>query len=428
MKKTEPIFITLGCRLNAYETAVMKKHSTIEDVQNCVFVHSCAVTHEAERQSLQAVRRARRAYPHARVVVTGCSAQIHPERYLRDGTADYVVGNDGKLAQALYQHLRTQSARPEKPIVWMNNDTDDKNNTKGSEPLLDDFFGRARAFVAVQNGCDHDCTFCIIPQGRGQHRSLPIDAVVRQCEALVRQGFREIVLTGVDIASWGREWGGCLGDLVDTVLQRVTELRRLRLSSLDPACIDARLLDCFATHPHMLPFIHLSVQSGDDMILKRMKRRHRRRDVIALCEHLRRRRSDIVFGADMIAGFPTENAVMHENSLTLLEQADLVLNHIFPYSPRSDTKAARMPMVAPHLRRLRATRLHHQTKVLKQRLLHQFIGRTISVLIENGKKGIGRSDHYIKVRFEPTEKCHTGDLIDMHCARQEQDYLYAVVP
>ncbi|MBC6497897.1 MAG: tRNA (N(6)-L-threonylcarbamoyladenosine(37)-C(2))-methylthiotransferase MtaB [Alphaproteobacteria bacterium GM7ARS4] len=398
--------ITLGCRLNHYESAVMKQMADDNGVTNHVIIHSCAVTHEAERQSRQAVRRARKRYPHATIVVTGCSAQIHPDMYRAMKDVDMVVGNDRKTDVSLYRMLATDKGDSAEQRRMDGKDKRALDESLSSS-MARSFFGRVRGFVAVQHGCDHHCTFCIIPQGRGEHRSMPIDDVVRQSSLLAQAGAKEIVLTGVDMASWGREDGRMLGELVEAVLHHVPTVKRWRLSSLDPfpvAC-DTRLQALYADHPHMMPYMHLSVQAGDNMVLKRMRRRHCREDVIQLCHGMCEKREDMVFGADMIAGFPTESDAMHSRSVSLLEEAGLVLNHIFPYSVRHGTPAARMPRLERATCVLRAERLRRHGVALRDAMVRRQIQRGDSsrVLIERvdaeGRLW-ARSDSYMPVRIE----------------------------
>ncbi|MGH6915719.1 MAG: MiaB/RimO family radical SAM methylthiotransferase, partial [Geminicoccales bacterium] len=305
---SEPEIITFGCRLNSFESAIMRDHAQAAGLDDLVVVHTCAVTAEAERQARQAIRRARRARPGARIVVTGCSAQITPEAYALMAEVDQVVGNRDKLDASLWQGLATRPRVVVRDIMTVRD---------VAHHLIDGFDGRARAFVQVQQGCDHRCTFCIIPYGRGPSRSVPAGEVVSQTRHLVEGGCREVVLTGVDLTSYGRDLPGepTLGQLVRRLLRLVPELPRLRLSSIDPAEIDRDLVDLVAGEPRLMPHLHLSVQAGDDLILKRMKRRHSRRDVVDLCARLRALRPDIAFGADLIAGFPTETEAMFARTL-----------------------------------------------------------------------------------------------------------------
>ena len=349
-----PEIITFGCRLNSYESELMRGHATAAGLgDDVVIVHTCAVTAEAERQARQAIRRARREHPGARILVTGCSAQIEPARYAAMAEVDQVIGNDAKLQPALWRSLADRSSERARVVV-----DDIMALRETAHHLVDGLDGRTRAFVQVQNGCDHRCTFCIIPHGRGPSRSVPAGEVVAQTRHLVYGGYLEIVLTGVDLTSYGKDLPGqpTLGQLVRRLLKLVPGLPRLRLSSVDPAEVDPDLLALLADEPRLMPHVHLSVQSGDPLVLKRMKRRHSRDDVLELCARLRRERPEIAFGADLIAGFPTETDEMFERTLALIDEADLTYLHVFPYSPRERTPAARMPQLPAGVRRERAAR------------------------------------------------------------------------
>jgi threonylcarbamoyladenosine tRNA methylthiotransferase MtaB len=358
-------------------------------LDDAVIVNTCAVTAEAERQARQAIRRARRQRPGARIIVTGCAAQIAPERYAAMPEVDRVIGNREKLDAASFG--AAESAR-----VAVN---DIMELRETAEHLIGGFDGRARAFVQVQQGCDHRCTFCIIPFGRGPSRSVPLGPIVAQVRALLESGYREIVLTGVDITSWGADLPGrpTLGQLVRRLLAAVPDLPRLRLTSLDPAEIDEPLWQALAEEERLMPHLHLSLQAGDDLVLKRMKRRHGRADAIAFCERARSLRPDVAFGADIIAGFPTETEAMFANTLALVEACDLTFLHVFPYSERPGTPAARMPAVPVAERRARAARLRQAGDAALARFLERRVGRTLAVLVE--KDGLGRSEHYAPVTF-----------------------------
>ena len=386
--------VTFGCRLNSFESEVMRSHAAAAGLQNAVIVHTCAVTAEAERQARQAIRRARREHPTARIVVTGCSAQIERERYGLMPEVDQVVGNDRKLDPKLWREL----AEGDQPIVV--GDIMAVRETAGH--LVDGLDGRSRAIVQVQNGCDHRCTFCIIPYGRGPSRSVPIGAIVAQTRRLVESGYREVVLTGVDLTSYGKDLPGqpTLGQMVRRLLRLVPELARLRLSSIDPAEVDRDLLDLVGDEPRLMPHLHLSVQSGDTMVLKRMKWRHARDDVVHLCARLRALRPEIAFGADLIAGFPTETEAMFANTLALVEEAGLTYLHVFPYSARRGTPAARMPQVAKAARKERAGRLRAAGEQALVRYLAGRVGRIEQVLVERG--GMGRTDAFAPFRIEGT--------------------------
>ena len=349
-----PRIVTFGCRLNAYETEIMRAHAGEAGVTDTVIFNTCAVTAEAERQARQAVRRARRENPSARIVVTGCAAQINPDVFAAMPEVDMVMGNEEKLDPESFRRLNDGTGTGGEIRV------NDIMSVRETAPhLITGFEGRARAFVQVQQGCDHRCTFCIIPFGRGPSRSVPLGALVRQVRTLTEGGFREVVLTGVDITDYGTDLPGrpTLGAMVRRLLVQVPELERLRLSSLDPVEMDGDLFALIESEPRLLPYFHLGLQSGDDMILKRMKRRHSRRDAIAFCARVRALRTDAVFGADLIAGFPTETEAMFEWTMDLIEVCGLTYLHVFPYSERPGTAAARMPQVPVTLRRERAARL-----------------------------------------------------------------------
>lgn len=379
---------TFGCRLNVYESEVMKTHAKDAGMEDAIIFNTCAVTAEAERQARQAIRKARRENPTAKIIVTGCSAQIKPESYADMPEVDQVIGNDLKLKASTW----TGEPQTQKVVV---NDIMSVRETAGH--LLEGFEGHARAFIQVQNGCDHRCTFCIIPYGRGNSRSVTIEDIVAQVKKLVEQGYNEIVLSGVDVTSYGKDLAGepTLGQMMKQIFAQVPAMPRLRLSSLDPVEIDDDLWELIATEKRLMPHLHLSVQAGDDMILKRMKRRHLRQDVIDVCARARTLRPDMVFGADIIAGFPTETDAMFENSLKLVEECDLTFLHVFPYSPRVGTPAAKMPQVDGALRKERAAKL----RALGETQVAQFLSRHASgnaqVVIEQGK--IGRTEHFAEV-------------------------------
>ena len=397
-----PEIITFGCRLNAFESAIMRDHAQAAGLDDLVVVHTCAVTAEAERQARQAIRRARRARPDARIVVTGCSAQIAPETYAAMAEVDQVVGNRDKLEASLWHGL---AARPRVVV------RDLMSVREVAHHLVDGFDGRARAFVQVQNGCDHRCTFCIIPYGRGRSRSVPAGEIVDQTRRLLAAGYREVVLTGVDLTSYGLDLPGqpTLGQLVRRLLRLVPELPRLRLSSIDPAELDRDLVDLVASEPRLMPHLHLSVQAGDDLVLKRMKRRHGRRDVVDLCAGLRALRPDIAFGADLIAGFPTETEAMFARTLELIEEAGLTYLHVFPYSARRGTPAARMPQVPKALRHERAGRLRSAGERALAGFLERQIGRRAEVLIE--RNGRGRSETFAPFRLEADAAPRPGEIV-----------------
>ncbi|PPB82505.1 threonylcarbamoyladenosine tRNA methylthiotransferase MtaB [Albidovulum inexpectatum] len=390
-----PIFSTLGCRLNAYETEAMKELAQQAGLDGAVVVNTCAVTAEAVRKAKQEIRRLARENPGVPVIVTGCAAQTEPDTFAAMPEVTRVVGNAEKMRPETWNTLSAPDliGQTEKIMV------DDIMSVKETAGHLIDGFGRHRAYVQVQNGCDHRCTFCIIPYGRGNSRSVPAGVVVEQIRRLVDRGFQEVVLTGVDLTSWGADLPGSprLGDLVMRILRLVPDLARLRISSIDSIEADENLMLAIATEPRLMPHLHLSLQHGDDLILKRMKRRHLRDDAIRFCEEARRLRPDIVFGADIIAGFPTETEAMFENSLRLVEECGLIFLHVFPFSPRKGTPAARMPQVAKALIRERAARLRAAGQAALQRHLDAQIGRTHRILTEGPR--IGRTEQFTEVAF-----------------------------
>ncbi|MEX2008563.1 MAG: tRNA (N(6)-L-threonylcarbamoyladenosine(37)-C(2))-methylthiotransferase MtaB [Dongiaceae bacterium] len=392
----EPRIVTFGCRLNAYESEVMRDHCAAAGLGNAVIVNTCAVTAEAERQARQAIRKARREHPGARIVVTGCAAQIAPDAFAAMPEVDHVLGNAEKLNADSFRRLAEGAPRV------LVNDIMAVRETAGH--LIAGFAGRARAFVQVQQGCDHRCTFCIIPYGRGPSRSVPAEQVVAQVRALVGTGTAEAVLTGVDLTAYGADLPGQpnLGALVRRLLDEVPELPRLRLSSLDPVEVDDALLRLVGDEARLMPHLHLSLQAGDDLILKRMKRRHSRADAMALCARLRRLRPDIVFGADLIAGFPTESETMFERSLALIEDCGLAYLHVFPYSARAGTPAARMPQLPVALRRERAARLRAAGAAARQRDLAARRGTTAAVLVETSDAdgARGHTEHFAAARLD----------------------------
>lgn len=405
MNNKDPEIITFGCRLNAYESEVMRQHATNAGLEDTIIFNTCAVTKEAERQARQSIRRARRDNPNAKIVVTGCSAQIAPDMYAGMEEVDQVIGNDLKL-KAESWGLQNDQAR-----VQVN---DIMSVTETAGHLLQGFEDKSRAFIQVQNGCNHRCTFCIIPYGRGNSRSVPIGIIAEQVRALVEQGYNEIVMTGVDVTSYGPDLPGSptLGQMIRRVLAQVPELKRLRLSSLDPVEIDEDLWRLIAEEPRLMPHLHLSLQAGDDMILKRMKRRHLRADVIEVCEKARSYRPNMAFGADIIAGFPTETDAMFENSMKIVEECDLTFLHVFPYSEREGTPAARIPQnkhVPVPERKERAKRL----RKLGEAQLHTFnqkqIGEKAQAIAEKG--GQVRTENFALANIDAD--IEAGQLVDI---------------
>ncbi|MDY8108134.1 tRNA (N(6)-L-threonylcarbamoyladenosine(37)-C(2))-methylthiotransferase MtaB [Fulvimarina sp. 2208YS6-2-32] len=392
--------VSFGCRLNTYEAEVMKREATAAGLGQgdgvAIVFNTCAVTAEAVRQARQQIRKARRANPSARIVVTGCAAQTEPGRFAEMAEVDAVIGNEEKLKATSYAALPDFGVSTEEKVRV--NDIMSVTETAGH--MVDAIEGRARAIVQIQNGCDHRCTFCIIPYGRGNSRSVPMGAVVDQVKRLVASGYNEVVLSGVDMTSWGADLPGApkLGRLIQALLVHVPDLPRLRLSSIDSVEADEALIEAIASDRRLMPHLHLSLQAGDDMILKRMKRRHLRADSIAFCEGMRARRPDIVFGADLIAGFPTETEAMFDNTLNLVEECGLTFLHVFPFSPREGTPAARMPQLAKPVIKARAARLRSVGDDAFERHLTRQIGTRTTVLVE--REGLGRAEDFTLCRIE----------------------------
>ncbi|AWZ02400.1 threonylcarbamoyladenosine tRNA methylthiotransferase MtaB [Rhodobiaceae bacterium] len=384
--------VTFGCRLNTYESEIMKAHAAKAGLENAIIFNTCAVTNEAVRQARQAIRKARRDNTEARIIVTGCAAQIDPAQFGDMAEVDLVIGNEEKTDASAFTRLAVEGIGTERIRV---NDIMSVKETAGH--LVEGFAGRARAFVQVQNGCDHRCTFCIIPYGRGNSRSVPAGEVVTQVRALVENGYSEVVITGVDITSYGSDLPGTpsLGNLCARILKLVPELKRLRLSSIDSIEADPELMRLIADEERLMPHLHLSLQAGDNMVLKRMKRRHSREDAIAFCQEAKRLRPEIVFGADIIAGFPTETDEMFENSLRLVEECDLTWLHVFPYSARPGTPAARMPQVDGRLIKQRAKRLRDAGASRSTAFLNSRIGQTENVLMETETRG--RTEQFAEI-------------------------------
>lgn len=414
--------LTFGCRLNAYESEVMRREAHAAGLDalagGAVIVNTCAVTGEAVRQAKQAIRKARRENPDARIIVTGCAAQTDPDGFANMQEVDLVLGNEEKLKAHSYRALPDFGVNLfEKVRV-----NDIMSVTETASHMVDSIEGRARAFVQVQNGCDHRCTFCIIPYGRGNSRSVPMGAVVEQVKRLAGNGYAEVVLTGVDLTSYGGDLPGSpkLGKLVTTLLRQVPDLARLRLSSIDSIEADDSLMEAIATEKRLMPHLHLSLQAGDDMILKRMKRRHLRDDSIRFCEDVRKLRPDMAFGADIIAGFPTETEAMFENSLKIVEECGLTHLHVFPFSPREGTPAARMPQVDRRIVKERAARLRVVGNAAYARHLQSLVGTQQNILVE--REGLGRTEGFMLttlVRGNP------GEIINVSISSHDGEKLIA---
>ena len=393
-----PIFSNHGCRLNMYETEAMKEMAQGAGLKNAVIVNTCAVTGEAVRKAKQDIRKQRKSNPDAKIIVTGCAAQTDPNAFANMGEVDVVIGNTEKMSPATWSDLSGNFGT--EPVQV----DDIMSVTETAGHLIDGFGTRSRAYVQVQNGCDHRCTFCIIPYGRGNSRSVPAGVVVDQIKRLVDGGYNEVVLTGVDMTSWGADLPGAprLGDLVMRVLKLIPDLPRLRISSIDSIEVDAALMQAIATEPRLMPHLHLSLQHGDDLILKRMKRRHLRDDAISFVEQARKLRPDITFGADIIAGFPTETEAAFENSLKLVEDCHLTWLHVFPYSKRPGTPAARMPQVHGSDIKDRAARLRAEGAAAENKHLSNQVGQSHAVLLE--KPDMGRTPQFAEVRFATPQK------------------------
>lgn len=382
--------ITFGCRINTYESALINQIAG--DLDNIIVVNTCAVTGEAERQCRQTIRKLRKENPNDLIVVTGCAAQLHPEIYAEMPEVDRVIGNREKI---------TREALMSKEKVLVGEVT----NESFDIPIVTDFEGRTRAFIQVQQGCDHACTFCVVRQVRGRNKGIPAEQVVKQAQTFVDNGYSELVLTGIDVTSY--PYG--FSDLVEKVVKEVSGLKRLRFGSLDPAGVDDKLIDLFARYDVLMPHIHLSVQSGDNLILRRMGRRHRREDVINLAQKLRSVRPDFVLGSDFITGFPTETKTMFENTIDLVREAQIILLHVFPFSVRPGTPSAKMEMVDVHERRERARQLRETGKELLNNYLAAQVGKKGKVLVE--KDGHGFNEHYIPTQIEGVVQ--NGQIVDV---------------
>ncbi|WP_299960507.1 tRNA (N(6)-L-threonylcarbamoyladenosine(37)-C(2))-methylthiotransferase MtaB [uncultured Roseobacter sp.] len=414
-----PVFSTMGCRLNAYETEAMKELADAAGLSDAVVVNTCAVTAEAVRKARQDIRKLRRAHPDARLIVTGCAAQTEPETFAQMPEVDAVIGNTEKMQDATWQSLAADFIGDTEALQV----DDIMSVTETAGHLIDGFGTRSRAYVQVQNGCDHRCTFCIIPYGRGNSRSVPAGVVVDQIKRLVDKGYNEVVLTGVDLTSWGADLPATpkLGDLVMRILRLVPDLPRLRISSIDSIEVDENLMMAIATEPRLMPHLHLSLQHGDDMILKRMKRRHLRDDAIRFAEEARKLRPDMTFGADIIAGFPTETEAMFQNSLALVAECDLTWLHVFPYSARPGTPAARMPAVDGGTIKHRAARLREVGAAQVQCHLQSQTNRQHHVLMESPT--MGRTEQFCPVEVATPQV--EGSIVTLTITDHSTDALLA---
>ena len=399
-------FSTLGCRLNSYETESMQNMAGTVGLTNAVVINTCAVTHQAVSKSRQEIRRLKRENPNSTLIVTGCAAQIDPMGFSKMSEVDFVLGNSEKMRPEIWSNLASGA-----PVESERVQVDDiMSISETASHLIDGFGTRSRAYVQIQNGCDHRCTFCTIPFGRGNSRSVPAGVVVEQIKRLVQKGYNEIVLTGVDLTSWGADLPTHpkLGNLITRILRLVPDLNRLRISSIDSIEVDEEFLDAIATERRLMPHFHLSLQHGDDLILKRMKRRHLRRDAILFCEQVRKLRPEVTFGADIIAGFPTESDEHFENSIKLVEECGLTWLHIFPYSKRDGTPAARMPQIDGRTIKSRAELLRSLGKKVRSKHLKEQIGRKHKVLMESSV--LGRTEQFAEVLFASPKQ--EGSIVD----------------
>ncbi|MCX4083708.1 tRNA (N(6)-L-threonylcarbamoyladenosine(37)-C(2))-methylthiotransferase MtaB [Rickettsia hoogstraalii] len=402
--------VTFGCRLNIYESEIIRKNLELSGIDNVAIFNTCAVTKAAEKQARQAIRKAKKNNPDLKIIVTGCSAQTSPQMYGNMPEVDKVIGNEEKLLPNYYQ------ITDEKITV---NDIMSVKETAGH--LVSSFDGKSRAFIQVQNGCDHFCTFCIIPYGRGKSRSVPIGAIAEQVKHLVLNGFKEVVFTGVDVTVYGSDLPGSptFAQMIKRVLNLVPELKRLRLSSIDVAEIDDELFELIAYSERIMPHFHISLQAGDDMILKRMKRRHNRANVIEFCRKLRAIRPEVSFGADIIAGFPTETPEMFENTRKLISEAELQYLHVFPYSEREGTPAARMPQVPKAIRKERAEILRQEGQNQLSEFFKKHIGQKVELLVENNN--IAHTENFIPVKLD--KPLEIGQIFKAKLVGIEENYM-----
>lgn len=438
-EETDNKIITFGCRLNAYESEAIKEALKKTDQKNLIVFNSCAVTAEAERDLRSAIRRVRRENPQAKIVITGCAAQIDPQKYAKMEEVDLVLGNAEKSDPKSYQETNQNlvlanekqainshqdriffETKKSSQIFLSESETakikvNDIMSVRDTAPQLVSYFeDRTRAFLEIQNGCNHRCTFCVIPFGRGNSRSVAFGEIVSQVKKMVAAGHKEVVFTGVDISGYGEDLAApiTLSQMIKRLLKLVPELPRLRLSSIDVAEIDDEFFEILKNEPRFMPYLHLSVQSGDDVILKRMKRRHNRQQVLDFCAKARQIRPEITFGADIIAGFPTENDAMFENSLKLIEEAGIIFTHIFPYSKREGTPAAKMPQVNGNITKQRAKMLREAGAAELQKFLNQQIGKNLEVIVE--KNGVGKAENFLDVKVLNGENLESGKLVSVN--------------
>ena len=421
-KNSIPEIKTFGCRLNIWESQVISDHASKNGHGDLIIFNTCAVTSEAERQARQAIRSAKKKRPDAKILVTGCAAQVDAQKWNAMPEVNFVVGNKEKLEGAFWEEFNPNCDGQAKNNVFVDDIMEHKGAT---DHLIESFNKHTRGFVQVQNGCDHRCTFCIIPFGRGPSRSVSTQNVINSINSLLKNGVKEVVLTGVDLTSWGNDIFGkpSLGLLVKKILKNIPELPRLRLSSIDPAEVDYELMDALENEKRLMPHIHLSIQHGDDLILKRMKRRHLYRDVMNFVLEARRRRSDVVFGGDFIAGFPTEDETAHQQSLKLIKEAEISYIHVFPYSDRENTAASKMPKVLKKDIKSRAKELRNLGEKQHNKLLKKQIGTIQNVLIE--KNSMGHTENFSKIKLHET--IQSREIISTQVLDINSDYLVGTI-
>ncbi len=421
-KNSIPDVKTFGCRLNIWESQVVSDHASKNGHGDLIIFNTCAVTSEAERQARQAIRSAKKKRPDAKILVTGCAAQVDPKKWNSMPEVNFVVGNKEKLESTFWENFSPYSNLIDKKNVFVEDIMETKSTTNH---IVETFNKHTRGFVQVQNGCDHRCTFCIIPFGRGPSRSVSTQSIINSINSLLRNGIKEIVLTGVDLTSWGNDIFGkpSLGLLVKKILKNIPDLPRLRLSSIDPAEVDYELMDALENEKRLMPHLHLSIQHGDDLILKRMKRRHLYRDVMNFVLEARRRRSDVVFGGDFIAGFPTEDEAAHQQSLKLIKEAEITYVHVFPYSDRENTAASKMPKVLKKDIRYRAKELRNLAEKQNRKFLKSQIGTIQNVLVE--KNSTGHSANFAKIKLQET--IQTSEIVSTQILDIYSDHLIGTI-
>ena len=421
-KNSTPDIKTFGCRLNIWESQVISDHASKNGHSDLIIFNTCAVTSEAERQARQAIRSAKTKRPDAKILVTGCAAQVDPEKWNSMPEVNFVVGNKEKLESTFWENFSPYSNLVDKKNIFVEDIMETRSTANHNVEI---FNKHTRGFVQVQNGCDHRCTFCIIPFGRGPSRSVSTQSIINTINSLLKNGTKEVVLTGVDLTSWGNDIFGkpSLGLLVKKILKNIPDLPRLRLSSIDPAEVDYELMDALENEKRLMPHLHLSIQHGDDLILKRMKRRHLYRDVMSFVLEARRRRSDVVFGGDFIAGFPTEDEAAHQQSLKLIKEAEMTYVHVFPYSDRENTAASKMPKVLKKDIKSRAKELRNLAEKQHKQFLKSQIGTTQNVLVE--KNSTGHTANFAKIKLQ--ENIQTSEIVSAQILDVNLDHLIGTI-